>query len=226
MFDSRFLILGSISLGAHIGLGAWLGSVRVEPRPEPVVVELRTVERPKTPAPPPPPPPPEAAPAPKAPPRAAPKAAPAPPAAPAPAAAAPDFGIALSGSGGGPGGIAVPVGQPGGGKVRQAEARTLSAPAAKGPGECTDAVVKAKALSMPHPAYTEEARTAEIEGKVRVELTVDAEGQVSGARVLEGLGHGLDEAAMAAVKGATFTPASACGKPVSSTFVVSVRFTL
>jgi protein TonB len=44
--------------------------------------------------------------------------------------------------------------------------------------------------------------------------------------VVEGLGHGLDEAAVAALRGAKFNPATHCGQPVSSTFVVSVRFAL
>ena len=79
---------------------------------------------------------------------------------------------------------------------------------------------------MPHPAYTEDARAAGVEGKVRVEIAVDASGAVSSARVLEGLGHGLDEAALDAVRGATFTPAARCGSPVGSTFTLSVRFAL
>jgi protein TonB len=79
---------------------------------------------------------------------------------------------------------------------------------------------------MGRPEYTEEARAASIEGKVRVEITVDASGAIRSVKVLEGLGHGLDEAAVRAVEGATFEPAMQCGKPVESTFTVSIRFTL
>jgi protein TonB len=79
---------------------------------------------------------------------------------------------------------------------------------------------------MPHPAYTDDARAASIAGKVRVQLTIDPAGQVSVASVLEGLGHGLDEAAVAALRQASFNPATKCGKPVASTFVVAVRFAL
>ena len=73
---------------------------------------------------------------------------------------------------------------------------------------------------------TDDARAAGIEGKVRVELTLTPEGTVADAKVIEGLGHGLDEAAIAALRGATFAPATRCGKPVAATFTVSVRFTL
>ncbi len=63
---------------------------------------------------------------------------------------------------------------------------------------------------MGRPEYTEEARAASIEGKVRVEITVDASGAIRSVKVLEGLGHGLDEAAVRAVEGATFEPAQQC----------------
>ena len=85
---------------------------------------------------------------------------------------------------------------------------------------------KPKPVQMSRPEYTEEARSAGIEGKVRVELTVDASGVVRNVKVLESLGHGLDEAALAAVQAASFEPAYLCGKPVEATFVVSIRFSL
>jgi protein TonB len=55
---------------------------------------------------------------------------------------------------------------------------------------------------------------------------VDKSGTVVRARVIEGLGHGLDEAALAAAKAAKFQAALECGKPVESTFVISVRFAM
>jgi len=79
---------------------------------------------------------------------------------------------------------------------------------------------------MPHPAYTDEAREAAVEGRVRVRITVDATGRVSDAQVLAPLGYGLDESALAAVREASFEPATRCGRAVSTTFVISVRFTL
>ena len=219
-----------LSFLLHVGGGAVLASIEVrKPPPPPTVVEMRSLPKPppKPATPPPPEPEAEPAPAPKAapPPRAAP--APAPAAAPA-ASASPDFGLSMASGPGGPGGIAVPTG--GGGPrpapVRQAAARNLQATAAPAAGSCEEPVVKAKAISMPHPAYTDEAREAQIEGKVRVELTLDESGKVTKATVVESLGHGLDEAAVAAVREATFSPATQCGKPVASTFTVAVRFAL
>src|SRR5690606_38856059 len=119
------------------------------------------------------------------------------------------------------GGIAVPVGEslatpreeP---KKRVAEVKSLIEPARRQVAEsgCAESAGKPKPLQMSRPEYTEEARTAGIEGKVRVELTVDATGAVRNVRVLESLGHGLDEAALKAVQAASFEPALQCGKPV------------
>ena len=89
---------------------------------------------------------------------------------------------------------------------------------------CEEPPSKPRPREMQKPEYTQEARTAGIEGKVRVELTVSAEGVVREVKVLESLGHGLDEAAVAAVRAASFEPALHCGKPVEATFVVSIRF--
>jgi protein TonB len=130
-------------------------------------------------------------------------------------------------AGDGPGGIAVPMSKPAEAPVvRQATKKVLAAAAPAPEDTCTDADVKAKGITIPHPAYTDEARAAGIEGKVRVELTLDATGQVTDAKVLEGLGHGLDEAALTAMRGAQFSPATHCGKPIATTFVVAVRFAL
>lgn len=121
--------------------------------------------------------------------------------------------------------MAVNAGSPGG--ERRTSTRELGeAPAAAPAGGCAEAEVRPKATHMPHPTYTEEARAAGVEGKVRIELTVDAAGAVTEAKVLSPLGHGLDENALATVKEARFTPATRCGKPVPSTFTLSVRFTL
>ncbi|MES2642337.1 MAG: TonB family protein [Myxococcota bacterium] len=222
-FDPTTLVYG-LSLAVHVAAGWMLSRAEPPAAAKIEVVALQTVvlPKPKPPAPPkpaePPPPPTPAAPAPRrvAPPAAAPSA---PPPSNTPAVA--DLGFALGG--GGPGGMAIAPPSPAG-TTRQA-VKALVAPAAS-EGGCAEAEVKAKATSMPRPAYTEEATAAGIEGKVRVQLTVDADGTIGAAQVLEGLGHGLDEAAVAAVRGATFTPATRCGKAVPSSFTVAIRFAL
>lgn len=218
----------AVSLALHAGGGVWLSSIPTERPPEPIVIQMRTIAEPPEPPPPPPPPPPapEAPPAPSPPKAAPPKAAPA--AEPPPVAAAPSFGLSLAGvsGGGGPGGVAVPIGDPNA-PVRRAE-RTLEAPpvAAAPKDGCAEPETKAKAIEVPRPTYTDEARAAAIEGKVRVELSLDASGAVVGAKVLEGLGHGLDESAVRSLQAGRFNPATRCGAPVASTFVVAVRFGL
>ena len=52
--------------------------------------------------------------------------------------------------------------------------------------------------------YPEEARTAGVDGAVRVQLTIAADGTVEDAFVVEGPGHGLDEEALRVVRAATF----------------------
>lgn len=49
--------------------------------------------------------------------------------------------------------------------------------------------------------YTEEAKEAGIEGKILVEFTVNSEGNVIEPKIIRGLGYGLDEVALDAVKG-------------------------
>ena len=49
---------------------------------------------------------------------------------------------------------------------------------------------------------------------------------MSNVRVIEGLGHGLDEAALEAARGSTFEPATRCGKPIATTFTIGMRFSL
>ncbi|HEY3817930.1 MAG TPA: TonB family protein [Polyangiaceae bacterium] len=103
-------------------------------------------------------------------------------------------------------------------KVQQLEAPTQGAAA------CTEPLVRPKRKVPVAPKYTMQARQAEIEGVVRVQVTVDESGRVIQARVVSGLGYGLDESALAAAKATTFEPATQCGKPVVGTTVLPFRF--
>jgi protein TonB len=205
-----------VSAAIHVGIGAALQLVHVKPPAEVVPIELTTIEQKKEEKEPEPEPEPIPEPAPPKP-SARPKSAPD----PVPVAAPPTFGFVM-GASTGPGGIAVPT-EP---KVVRQTTRSLTQAEKKPEAGCATGQTKAKALSMPRPAYTDAARAAAIEGKVRVQLTIDATGAVTDVKVVEGLGSGLDEAAVEALKGAKFAPATECGKPVASTFVVNVRFAL
>ena len=71
-------------------------------------------------------------------------------------------------------------------------------------------------LSKPAPVYTPEARQKKIEGDVELDVEFTASGQVHVLRVLQGLGYGLDEAAVAAAQQIHFNPARRDGQPVDS----------
>src|SRR6266576_1047682 len=77
-------------------------------------------------------------------------------------------------------------------------------------------------LFKPNPTYTEEARQLRLEGEVLLEVSFAAGGQLHVNRVVRGLGHGLDEAAMAAANRMRFKPAQRNGQAVDSTAVVHV----
>jgi TonB family protein len=78
----------------------------------------------------------------------------------------------------------------------------------------------------PNPVYTDEARNLKLEGEVLLEMSFSANGQLHVNRVVRGLGHGLDEAAIAAANKIRFKPATRGGQPVDSTAIVHVMFQL
>ncbi|GGA60605.1 hypothetical protein GCM10011507_10170 [Edaphobacter acidisoli] len=74
------------------------------------------------------------------------------------------------------------------------------------------------------PEFSEEARKAKVAGNVLVSLWVDQNGLPSHVRVIRGVGMGLDENAVAAVKQYRFKPAMENGKPVTVELNVEVNF--
>jgi len=76
----------------------------------------------------------------------------------------------------------------------------------------------------PNPVYTDEARSMKLEGEVLLEVSFAATGTLHVNRVVRGLGHGLDEAAISAANKMRFKPALRNGQPVDSTAVVHVVF--
>jgi len=78
----------------------------------------------------------------------------------------------------------------------------------------------------PNPVYTVEARNLKLEGEVLLEVQFAANGQLHVNRVVRGLGHGLDEAAVAAANKMRFKPALRNGQAADSTAVVHVVFQL
>jgi protein TonB len=74
--------------------------------------------------------------------------------------------------------------------------------------------------------YTEDARRRGITGDVLLEVVVRRDGSVGDAHVLQGLGYGLEQRAIDAVKQWRFAPAIRKGVPVDVLVEVAVEFTL
>ncbi len=102
------------------------------------------------------------------------------------------------------------------------------APAAKPASKHVEeaAVQPVVILSKPNPAYSDEARKLGIEGEVLVEVNFLASGQVRAVRVVKGLGHGLDEAALHAAEQIRFKPALQEGHAVDFPAIAHIIFQL
>jgi len=96
----------------------------------------------------------------------------------------------------------------------------MSAPAAGGATSGVDI------LYEPNPAYSNEARILKTEGDVMLEVIFLASGQLQVTRVVSGLGHGLDEAAIQAAKQIRFRPARRNGQPIDFPAHVRIEFRL
>jgi len=85
-------------------------------------------------------------------------------------------------------------------------------------------IVPPEILSKPTPIYTEEARSQKIEGEVLLEVMFEASGKIHVLKVVRGLGHGLDDAAVRAAEQIRFKPALRDGQPSDSTAVLHIIF--
>jgi protein TonB len=85
-------------------------------------------------------------------------------------------------------------------------------------------VSKPVVLYQVEPEFSEEARKAKFSGNVEVYLWVDTDGKPSHIKVVRGVGMGLDQKAMDAVRQYRFKPAMKDGKPVQVDLYVDVNF--
>ncbi len=90
----------------------------------------------------------------------------------------------------------------------------------------TSPVTPVEILYKPNPLYTEEGRRLKVEGEVKLEVIFTATGKVQVVRVLEGLGHGLDEAAVRAAEKIRFKPAKREGQSIDSAATLRIIFQL
>ena len=125
-------------------------------------------------------------------------------------AAQPVFGVTLE-STSQAGGPAMPVGN---------TTRASDGPRSDAPRPLAAPAAPLEVTKMPIPRgrcsgkYTEEARGAALEGTVVLDLIVDERGRARDITVVEGLPHGLTQAAIVALERCTFTPGEKAGMPV------------
>jgi TonB family protein len=81
-------------------------------------------------------------------------------------------------------------------------------------------------LEKPRPEYTAEGRTLKIEGDVVLDMVFLANGSIQVIKVVNGLGHGLDEAATRAAQQIKFKPARRDGQTVDFPARVRIEFRL
>lgn len=86
--------------------------------------------------------------------------------------------------------------------------------------------VPAEITYKPRPVYTDEGRQLKIEGEVLLQVVFTATGQIRIGRVVQGLGHGLDESAIRAAEKIQFKPALKDGQPSDFEAVLHIVFQL
>ncbi|MFZ3264489.1 MAG: energy transducer TonB [Terriglobales bacterium] len=102
--------------------------------------------------------------------------------------------------------------------VADAPAKKSAAPAVK--------TVPAEITYKPRPVYTEEGRQLKVEGEVLLDVVFTATGQIKVMKVVQGLGHGLDESAIQAAEKIQFKPALKDGHPADFQAVLHIVFQL
>jgi TonB family protein len=128
-------------------------------------------------------------------------------------------------------GNGVAVGTPGGGSrggVQQgvfADEQASTAPKVKQTAAVTN-TKPVEILFKPKPAYTSEARNKRIEGDVRLQVLFTSSGEIKVEKIVQGLGYGLDESAVAAAHQIKFHPALQDGQPVDFSGVIRMTFEL
>ncbi len=103
------------------------------------------------------------------------------------------------------------------------DGRDAPPPPPKAPVGVTE---KIKFILKPRAGYTDQARTNQIQGTVRVRVTFLPSGQIGSVAPVSGLPYGLTEQAIAAAKQIKFEPAKKNGVPVTTVAVVEYNFNI
>jgi TonB family protein len=106
-------------------------------------------------------------------------------------------------------------------------ARLTAAPQPGEPASAPGGDLRPPALETRVDAvYPEDAKRERLEAKVGLELVIDEDGRVVDAKVTTPVGHGFDEAALAAARAFVFAPARQGGKPIRSAVQFTYEFHL
>jgi TonB family protein len=76
------------------------------------------------------------------------------------------------------------------------------------------------------PLYSDEARARSIQGVVTVEAHVGADGRLGSARIVHGLGFGLDQNALVALRQWRLRPGTLRGEPAAMDAEIDIEFSL
>lgn len=86
--------------------------------------------------------------------------------------------------------------------------------------------VRAEVAYGPAPVYPTEAREAQIEVDVPIEIVVNPDGQVVLARVTRHIGYGFEESAIDSIRRYRFKPAQRDGRPVAVRMLWTMQYRL
>jgi TonB family protein len=107
--------------------------------------------------------------------------------------------------------------------LAQAKAKVTAAPGAY---KIAPGMTPPKPLQSPAPEYSEEARIAKLQGTVSLSLEIGPDGLPRNVQVLQGIGLGMDEKAVEAVRQWIFQPGTKDGQAVTVAASIEVNFRL
>jgi TonB family protein len=102
--------------------------------------------------------------------------------------------------------------------------RSAAAPERDAPYSIGEGIERPTRIYTPPPRYTEMARKARLQGVVVLQVVIDEHGCIAEEKVRKGMPMGLDQAAVQAIRGWVYEPATREGKPVRSTNTLTVNF--